>query len=89
MIERSRRELAERIARLTEADEMLRHVAMCRYDDHTACPIIGTYLDERVETTLARDPASSEPALSAMSRVKAGLEPTATLSDPPATVPPH
>jgi DNA-binding transcriptional MerR regulator len=52
VLERSRREMADRIARLREAHDMLLHAARCPHDDHDSCPVITAYLDNRVRGAL-------------------------------------
>jgi DNA-binding transcriptional MerR regulator len=78
VIERSRQELADRIARLTEAHDMLIHLTRCKSDDHLACPITSTYLTERVDAGLARLAGTGDGALEApipaLYRVKAALD---------------
>ena len=78
VIERSRAELAERIALLTEAHELLSHMALCPYDSHLTCPIISTFLAERVDTAaerLAGHAHAAESAGPAIFRVAASLTP--------------
>ncbi|HTK67108.1 MAG TPA: MerR family transcriptional regulator [Pseudonocardia sp.] len=52
LLQRSRDELADRIRRLGEAHDMLAHMMRCPYDDHEACPVISTYLTDRVDAAL-------------------------------------
>lgn len=52
LLQRSRDELADRIRRLGEAHDMLAHMMNCPYDDHEACPVISTYLTDRVDAAL-------------------------------------
>lgn len=52
LLQRSRDELADRIRRLGEAHDMLAHMMKCPYDDHEACPVISTYLTDRVDAAL-------------------------------------
>ncbi|HZZ50345.1 MAG TPA: MerR family transcriptional regulator [Pseudonocardia sp.] len=78
VIDHNRQELADRIARLTEAHDMLSHLTSCPYDDHLACPIASTYLDQRVdagvERLAGRGELTHEAPVSVMYRVKAALE---------------
>jgi DNA-binding transcriptional MerR regulator len=54
LLERCRTELADRIARLQEAHNLLTHAMKCHSEDQSTCPIIGTYLEERVDLALGR-----------------------------------
>jgi DNA-binding transcriptional MerR regulator len=77
VIDDSRRRLADRIARLTEAHDMLNHLTRCPHDDHLTCSIVSTYLAERVDARLAHLAGNGdldlEAPIPAMSRVKAAL----------------
>ena len=53
LLQRSRDELLDRIWRLQEAHDMLAHMMKCPHDDHTACPVVGTFLGDRVDASLA------------------------------------
>jgi len=52
LLQRSRDELADRIRRLEQAHDMLAHMMKCPEDDHEDCPVIGAYLDGRVDAAL-------------------------------------
>lgn len=68
LLQRSRDELADRMRRLGEAHDMLSHMMKCPYDDHEACPIISTYLTDRVEAALLPTSAGPRPRPEAASR---------------------
>jgi DNA-binding transcriptional MerR regulator len=72
LLARSRDELDDRIRRLTEARDMLTHMMRCPIDDHLTCPVIGTYLAQRVDLALnhlAGRPASREAAPRTLARL--------------------
>lgn len=78
VIDDSRRKLGDRIARLTEAHDMLNHMTRCPHDDHLTCAITSTYLTERVNAGLAHLAGNGDLTLEApvpaLYRVKAALE---------------
>jgi DNA-binding transcriptional MerR regulator len=71
LLRRSRAELAERIRRLREADEVLAHMMHCPIDDYEECPVLLTYLGERVRAALDHpgQPREREAAVPALRRV--------------------
>ncbi|WP_064742967.1 MerR family transcriptional regulator [Pseudonocardia spinosispora] len=77
LLRRSREELAERIHGLQQAHDMLDHMTKCTEDDHASCPVIGTYLDERVEVALGhlarKQPPEREAAALSLGRIVENL----------------
>lgn len=54
VIDRRQQELAHRIARLTEAHDLLSHMNSCQYDDTLACPVTSDYLTQQLDAGLER-----------------------------------
>jgi DNA-binding transcriptional MerR regulator len=72
LLRHSRDELADRVRRLREAEEMLTHLMKCPRDDHVACPVTRAYLDDRVDTALARLTGRAGPSRPAAQRTEPG-----------------
>jgi DNA-binding transcriptional MerR regulator len=87
LLQRSRDELLDRIWRLQEAHDMLAHMMKCPHDDHTACPVVGTFLGDRVDAALANlggdEKLGREPAGPALLRLVEELVGPVEDQDPP------
>jgi MerR family copper efflux transcriptional regulator len=73
LLRQRRDELADRIRRLREADEVLAHMMYCPHDAFEDCPVMLTYLNERVRAALDHPPgqprSEREAAVPALRRV--------------------
>lgn len=73
LLERCRTELADRIARLQEAHDLLTHAMRCHSEDQSTCPIISTYLEKRVDAALGLNSDEFGSAGAELARVAASM----------------
>jgi DNA-binding transcriptional MerR regulator len=57
----SRAELADRIRRLQNAQDVIEHMMRCENDDPLTCPVTGTLLAERVDAALTGRESETAP----------------------------
>jgi DNA-binding transcriptional MerR regulator len=61
LLGRSRAELADRIRRLRDAQDVIEHMMRCENDDPLTCPVTGTLLAERVDAALTGQESLTAP----------------------------